>query len=74
MPVLIVKKYVREGVNVETVWVRADKTVPADSKLTSLRNFPDNPNLFQKSQQEINEKNIRKNRPSADADGDSVLQ
>ena len=45
--------------NVETVWIRADKTVPADSKLTSLRNFPDNPNLFQKSRQEINEKNIR---------------
>ena len=60
--------------NVETVWVRADKTVPADSKLTSLRNFPDNPNLFQKSQQEINGKNIRKNRPSPDADGGSVMQ
>ena len=60
--------------NVETVWVRADKTVPADSKLTSLRNFSDNLNLFQKSQQEINEKHIRKNRPSPDVDGGSVMQ
>ena len=60
--------------NVETVWIRADKTVPSDYKLTSLRNFPDNPNLFQKSQQEINEKHIRKNRPSPDADGGSVMQ
>lgn len=60
--------------NVETVWIRADKTVPSDSKLTSLRNFPDNPNLFQKSQQEINEKHIRKNRPSPDVDGGSVMQ